>query len=48
VIAKAPNKLLEKEAKRVVSKLPSMILGKQGDKYVAVQYIIPITFKTVF
>ncbi len=48
MIAKAPNKLLQKETKRVVSKLPTMIPGKQGDKNVAVQYMIPITFKTVF
>lgn len=48
VTARASNKLLEKEAKRVVSRLPSMIPGKQGDKNVAVQYMIPITFKTAF
>lgn len=48
VSARAPNKLLEKEAKRVVSNLPTMIPGRQGDKNVAVQYMIPITFKTEF
>ena len=48
VTARAPNKLLEKEAKRVVAKLPQMIPGRQGDKNVAVQYMVPITFKTEF
>jgi protein TonB len=48
VTARAPNKLLEKEAKRVVSNLPMMIPGRQGNKNVAVQYMIPITFKTEF
>ncbi len=48
VIARAPNKLLESEAKRVVSNLPQMIPGRQGSNNVAVQYLIPITFKTEF
>ena len=48
VVSRAPNKLLEKEAVRVVSKLPQMIPGRQGDKNVPVQYAIPITFKTEF
>ncbi len=45
VIARASNKILEKEAVRVVSKLPQMQPGRQGKKNVAVQYTIPITFK---
>lgn len=45
VIAKASNKTLENEAVRVVSKLPKMQPGRQGNKNVAVQYTIPITFK---
>lgn len=48
VIARAPNKILENEAKRVVSNLPQMIPGRQGDRNVPVQYSIPITFKTEF
>jgi protein TonB len=48
VIAKAPNKTLENEAVRVVSKLPKMKPGRQGKKNIAVQYTIPITFKTDF
>jgi len=46
IIARAPNKSLEKEAIRVVSKLPKIQPGRQGNKNVAVQYTIPITFKT--
>jgi len=45
VIARAPNKILENEAIRVVSKLPQMQPGRQGKKNVAVRYTIPITFK---
>ncbi len=40
----APHKALEKEGRRVVSKLPKMIPGKQNGKEVNVKYIIPITF----
>ncbi len=45
VIARAIDKSLEKEAIRVVSKLPKMEAGRQGDKAVKVQYMIPIVFK---
>lgn len=45
VRARAIDKVLEKEAIRVVSKLPQMIAGKQGDIAVKVQYMIPIVFK---
>lgn len=48
VIARAPNKLLESEAKRVVLNLPQMTPGRQGNNNVAVQYMIPIKFKTEF
>ena len=48
VMARATNKILENEAKRVVSNLPQMIPGRQGNKNVPVQYSIPITFKTEF
>ncbi len=46
VKARAPNKKLEKEAIRVLSKLPKLKPGRQGNTNVAVQYMIPITFKT--
>ena len=45
VIARAIDKSLEKEAIRVVSKLPKMKPGKQGGKAVKVQYMVPIAFK---
>ncbi len=45
VLARAIDKTLEKEAIRVVSKLPQMKPGRQGDKVVKVQYRIPIVFK---
>ncbi|MEN8185732.1 MAG: energy transducer TonB [Bacteroidota bacterium] len=40
---KAPHRGLEKEAKRIVMKLPKMIPGKQGGKPVNVRYALPIT-----
>ncbi len=43
ILARAPDKLLEKEAIRVVNTLPKMEPGKQGDKNVAVLYTVPIT-----
>lgn len=45
IMAKANDVSLKKEAIRVVSKLPKMEPGKQGDKVVKVQYMIPIVFK---
>ena len=45
VKARAIDKSLEKEAIRVVSKLPKMEPGRQGDKVVKVQYMIPIAFR---
>ncbi len=45
VKARATERALEKEAIRVVSRLPQMKPGKQGDKVVKVQYMVPIVFK---
>lgn len=39
-----PYPILEKEANRVISKLPKMIPGKQGNKRVNVKYVMPFTF----
>jgi len=41
--ARAPYKKLEKEAIKVVSKLPKMIPGKQRDRNVGVRYNLPIS-----
>jgi len=43
--ARAPHKKLEKEAIKVVAKLPKMIPGKQRGKPVGVKYALPITFR---
>ncbi|MCF6279911.1 MAG: energy transducer TonB [Flavobacteriaceae bacterium] len=40
----APHSRLEKEGKRVVNKLPTMIPGKQNGEAVNVKYILPIVF----
>lgn len=42
---RAPHKRLEKEARRVVNKLPKMIPGKQKGKPVNVTYMLPISFR---
>lgn len=42
---KGPSKILEKEAQRIISKLPQMTPGKQGKNNVVVPYSIPINFK---
>ncbi|MDT0675059.1 energy transducer TonB [Autumnicola musiva] len=42
---RAPHPALEKEAKRVIEKLPVMQPGKQRGKAVPVSYSIPIRFK---
>ena len=42
---RAPHPALEKEAFRIVDKLPKMIPGMQGDIPVSVVYSIPITFQ---
>ena len=42
---RGPHESLEKEAGRIISKLPKMIPGKQRGTPVKVPYAIPITFK---
>lgn len=41
---RGPDKRLELEAKRIISKLPKMIPGRQGGKTVKVPYSLPINF----
>jgi len=45
VFVKAPHKQLEKEAKRILNKLPQFIPGKQRRKPVKVKYTLPISFQ---
>ena len=42
---RGPDKNLEKEANRIISRLPTMIPGKQRGRPVRVPFSIPITFK---
>ena len=42
---RGPDKNLEKEASRIISKLPKMIPGKQRGRPVRVPFSIPITFR---
>ena len=42
---RGPDKLLEKEANRIIAALPHMEPGKQRGRAVKVSYIIPITFR---
>jgi len=42
---RGPDRLLEKEAERIITSLPKMIPGNQRGKAVKVPYSIPITFK---
>lgn len=42
---RGPDKNLEKEAQRIISKLPKMTPGKQRGRAVRVPFSIPITFK---
>lgn len=44
IISRGPDKLLEKEAVRIVSILPKMIPGRQRGRAVTVPYSIPINF----
>lgn len=39
------TELLEKEAKRIIEKLPQLKPGKQRNKAVKVRHVVPITFK---
>ena len=41
---RGPDKNLEKEAERIISKLPQMTPGKQRGKPVRVPFSIPINF----
>jgi protein TonB len=43
--SRGPDKILEKEAERIIRSLPTMIPGKQRGKPVKVPYSIPIVFK---
>lgn len=45
--SRGPDKILEKEAERIIRSLPTMIPGKQRGKPVKVPYSIPIVFKYV-
>ena len=42
---RGPDKNLEKEAARIISKLPRMTPGKQRGRAVRVPFSIPITFR---
>ena len=42
---RGPDKILEKEAARIIGKLPKMTPGKQRGKNVKVPYSVPIMFK---
>ena len=43
--SRGPDKNLEKEANRIISKLPKMIPGKQRGRAVRVPFSIPINFR---
>ncbi|GGK20349.1 hypothetical protein GCM10007962_13110 [Yeosuana aromativorans] len=43
--SRGPDKVLEKEAERIISLLPKMTPGKQRGKAVKVPYSVPIVFK---
>lgn len=45
VRTRGPDKILEDEAQRIISKLPKMIPGKQRGKPVSVPFSLPINFK---
>jgi protein TonB len=42
---RGPDKILEKEAARIIGKLPKMTPGRQRGKNVKVPYSVPIMFK---
>ena len=42
---RGPDKNLEKEAARIIAKLPRMTPGRQRGRAVRVPFSIPITFK---
>ncbi|WP_445731216.1 energy transducer TonB [Mariniflexile sp.] len=43
--SRGPDKILEKEAERIIGLLPKMLPGKQRGKPVKVSYAVPIFFK---
>lgn len=43
--SRGPDRILEKEAERIISKLPKMKPGKQRGRAVKVAYAVPIFFK---
>ena len=45
ILLRGPDKNLEKEAQRIISKLPKMKPGKQRERNVKVAFSVPITFK---
>lgn len=45
ILLRGPDKNLEKEAKRIIGKLPKMTPGKQRDQNVKVAFSIPILFQ---
>ena len=45
ILLRGPDKLLEKEAERIINKLPKMKPGKQRDRNVKVAFTIPINFR---
>lgn len=47
VRTRGPDKLLEKEAERIITLLPQMVPGKQRGRAVKVPYSIPISFKLI-
>ncbi|PSR08543.1 MAG: energy transducer TonB, partial [Candidatus Arcticimaribacter sp.] len=44
-VLRSPDRNLEKEALRIINKLPKMTPGKQRGRPVRVPFSIPITFK---
>ena len=42
---RGPHRLLEKEANRIISLLPPLVPGRNGDEFVRVPFSIPITFR---
>lgn len=43
--SRGPDRVLEKEAERIIGLLPKMTPGKQRGKAVKVPYSVPIVFK---
>ena len=43
--SRGPDRMLEVEAERIISKLPKMEPGKQRNKPVGVPYSLPINFQ---